>query len=88
MARKIARGQRFGNWKLRKFLGEGGNGFVWLALNSRNEEAAIKILAKLDGKNKAKVHARFKSEVNVVRANTDIEGLLPIISRPQCLSTG
>jgi len=79
MIRKIAKGERFGDWKLQRFLGEGGNGFVWLALNSKGEKGAIKLLAKMDGKDKARVYARFRSEVSVVRANSDVDGLLLII---------
>lgn len=55
------------------------NGIVWLALNSESEEAAIKLLANMDGKNKAKMYSRFRSEVSVVCANCDIEGLLPVL---------
>jgi serine/threonine protein kinase len=76
---KITKGQKFGNWQLKKFLGEGGNGFVWLALNAQEDKAAIKILAKLETANKEKTYARFKNEVYVMQANSDIEGLLPII---------
>ncbi len=79
MKSEIAKGQQFGKWRLKKCLGEGGNGFVWLAVNSFNEAAAIKILAKLDGKSSRKTYARFVSEVRVVQENNDIEGLLPII---------
>jgi serine/threonine-protein kinase len=78
MAMKI-KGHKFGDWEPKNYLGEGGNGFVWLAINSKKEEAAIKLLARLDGKNKEKVYERFRSEVNVIRANNDIQGLLPII---------
>ncbi len=76
---KIKKGKNFGDWRLKKFLGSGGNGHVWLAENSRGETAAIKILANLEGKNKAKVYARFNDEVQVVQKNNDIEGLLPLI---------
>lgn len=69
----------FGNWRLRKRLGEGGNGIVWLASNSESEEVAIKILAKMDGKDKAKTYSRFRNEVRVTRANCNIEGLLPVL---------
>ena len=76
---RIAKAQVFGDWELRKPLGQGGNGFVWLAVNSKSEQAAIKILAKLRGRKKAKVYSRFRDEVNIVRANADIQGVLPII---------
>lgn len=73
------KGQKFGDWQPRKSLGEGGNCVVWLASNSSGEEAAIKLLTKLDDKSALKMYARFKAEVEVVQANSDIEGLLPII---------
>lgn len=80
MPQQIVKGQRFGKWELRKPLGEGGNGFVWLAQDSVSCcDAAIKILAKIDGKSKSKMYARFASEVKVVQDNSDIEGLLPIV---------
>ena len=79
MTPKIAKGQKFGDWQLQEYLGGGGNGFVWLARNSSADEAAIKILAKIEGKSKEKVYARFRSEVQVVQANCDIDGLLPIV---------
>lgn len=55
MTKKIRRGLELGNWKLIKFLGEGGNGVVWLAQNSSEQQATIKILAKLEGKNKKNI---------------------------------
>lgn len=79
MALKLRKGQKFGDWQLREFLGEGGNGFVWLASGSTSNEAAVKILAKFDGKSKSKVYARFRNEVEVVQANSDIGGILPIL---------
>lgn len=79
MARKITKGQEFGEWNLKEYLGEGGNGFVWLALNSQGDEAAIKLVAKMNGKEREKAYARFRIEVDVIRANNDVEGILPII---------
>jgi len=75
MAKKIAKNQVFGDWKLKKFLGGGGNGDVWLAVNSKNEEAAIKLLRKIE----RKTYVRFINEVNIIKANNDIEGILPIL---------
>jgi serine/threonine protein kinase len=75
MAQKIAKNVIFGNWKLKKFLGEGGNGSVWLAVNSSNEEAAIKLLRKIE----RKTYMRFMNEVNVIKNNSDIDGILPIL---------
>lgn len=75
MTRKIAKGQNFGDWKLKKFLGGGGNGDVWLAINSANQEGAIKLLRKIE----RKTYSRFINEVNVIKKNSDIEGILPIL---------
>lgn len=75
MAQKISKNVMFGNWKLKKFLGEGGNGSVWLAVNSSNEEVAIKLLRKIE----RKTYARFMNEVNVIKNNSDIDGILPIL---------
>jgi serine/threonine-protein kinase len=75
MAQKIAKNAMFGDWKLKKFLGGGGNGDVWLVVNSKNEEAAIKLLRKIE----RKTYARFINEVNIIKANSDIEGILPIL---------
>lgn len=79
MAKKLSKGMMFGDWKLMKFLGEGGSCFVWLVSNSSAETAAIKILAKLDRKSRSKTYARFKHEVEVVQTNDDLEGVLPIL---------
>lgn len=75
MSQKVGKNQVFGDWKLKKFLGGGGNGDVWLVANSRNEEAAIKLLRKIE----RKTYSRFINEVNVIKANSDIEGILPIL---------
>jgi hypothetical protein len=70
--------QLLGKWRLMQFLGEGGNGFVWRAQDSEGNQAAIKILAKLEGRS-SKVYERFKLEVVVVNKHRDISGILPII---------
>jgi serine/threonine protein kinase len=79
MSTKLAKGQRFGDWELIKLLGEGGNGFVWRARNSRGDTGAIKILSKLEGNRKLKAYERFKGEVRIHREYQDLEGLLPIL---------
>ena len=81
MPQKIKKGHRFGDWKLKKLLGSGGNGVVWLSQNLRGEEGAIKILSlnKVEESRRAKMYARFKSEVKVINENGDIQGILPII---------
>jgi serine/threonine protein kinase len=75
MAQKIAKNETFGNWKLKKFLGGGGKGDVWLVVNSKGEKAAMKLLRKIE----RKTYARFINEVNIIKANSDIEGILPIL---------
>ncbi len=75
MAQKIVKNEIFGDWKLKKFLGGGGNGDVWLVVNSRNEEAAIKLLRKIE----RKTYARFINEINVIKKSSDIDGILPIL---------
>jgi serine/threonine protein kinase len=74
---KFKKGQRFGKWKLIKFIGAGGNGEVWRASSSEDSSSlvAIKLLRRIDSEG----YARFKDEVKVLRENHDIEGLLPIL---------
>jgi serine/threonine protein kinase len=79
MARTIEKNQKFGQWELKRQLGNGGNGVVWLAHDRSSNEAAIKFLTNFSGRSKAKVYARFRNEVNVVRANSDIDGILPLM---------
>ena len=69
------KGEIFGKWTLVKFLKVGGNGEVWEVENFNKEKAAIKLLKTV----KPKSYARFKDEVIVVRRNSDIKGLLPIL---------
>lgn len=75
MQQKIGRRQKFGQWILKKHLGDGGNGHVWKAVNSNGEEVAIKFLTNID----RKPYARFKDEIHVLKQNSDIEGILPIL---------
>ncbi|MGB3312312.1 MAG: protein kinase [Nodosilinea sp.] len=81
MSQKIKRGYKFGDWKLKKQLGCGGNGVVWLCQNSCEQEGAIKILSldKVEKSRRAKMYTRFRSEVKVIKDNDDIKGILPII---------
>ncbi|MCB8975947.1 MAG: protein kinase [Ardenticatenaceae bacterium] len=76
---KRVKGQKFGGWRTQKFLGEGGNGVVWQATNSSSEKVAIKLLTKAEGKRGEKIYARFKNEIDLVKKNSDIDGLLPIL---------
>jgi serine/threonine protein kinase len=58
-----------------RFLNKGGNGEVWEVQNSKNERAAIKMLMNV----KPISYARFRDGIYIVRANSDINGLLPIL---------
>jgi hypothetical protein len=41
MTQRIGKNQAFGDWKLRKFLGGGGNGDVWNATSSSNSAGLL-----------------------------------------------
>jgi len=77
--RKFIRGQVFGQWKLIKQIGEGGNGEVWSAQKNKNNENniyAIKLLKKI----KTKSYLRFRDEINILlQIKKDIAGIMPII---------
>ena len=74
---KFKKGQRFGKWKLIRFIGAGGNGEVWRASSSEDSSnlVAIKLLKRIDTEG----YARFKDEVKVISENRDVQGLLPIL---------
>lgn len=74
-AGQLKAGQAFGKWTLRLWLGAGGNGQVWLAVDRAGNEAALKILVKT----KPVPYARFRDEVGVLRGNTDVPGVLPVV---------
>ena len=71
--------KKFGEWTTIRELGTGGNGTVWLAYNSKGEEAAIKVLGTFNGPDRIKRYKRFQNEIKVLRENEDINGLLPIL---------
>ncbi len=71
-------GQAFGQWKLVKRIGMGGNGEVWSAQKNKNNENniyAIKLLKKIQTKS----YLRFIDEINILLQIKDIGGILPII---------
>ena len=72
---KISKGDKIGGWTLRKRLGSGGNGVVWEAENQEKKIAAIKILTKI----KELAYCRFIDEIKVIKENSDIEGIIPIL---------
>ncbi len=71
----VKKGSILGRWTVKRQLGEGGNGVVWLAVDKKSQEAAIKVFSgeKLDR------YARFRDEVKAMIRNRDIEGILPIL---------
>lgn len=76
--RKFIAEQVFGQWKLIKRIGEGGNGEVWSAHkvdNNENKIYAIKLLKKIETKS----YLRFIDEINILLQIKDIAGVLPII---------
>lgn len=70
-------GQKFQDWKLRSFLGGGGNGVVWECENLNGEIQAIKLL-KIKNK---KAYKRFIDEIKIIEENSEIQGLIPIIEK-------
>lgn len=74
-AGQLNAGLTFGQWTLRSWLGAGGHGRVWLAVDRAGNEVALKILVKT----KAVPYARFRDEVGVLRRNTDVPGVLPVV---------
>lgn len=74
---KFEKWQKFGKWKLSKFIGEGGNGEVWQATeyNDASKIVAIKLLKRINNEG----YTRFKDEVKVLTEKKDITGLLQII---------
>jgi serine/threonine protein kinase len=73
---KFTSGDRFGIYYLRQYIDKGGNGEVWRADDGEHEPVAIKFLTNI----KRARYDRFVDEVSIVDRNSDIEGILPIIS--------
>jgi serine/threonine-protein kinase len=71
-------GQKIGSWTLQEYLGGGGNGDVWKCSGSQSDngkQGAIKLLKKV----KPKPYSRFLDEVKVIRENSDIPGIIPMM---------
>lgn len=78
MSKKLfKKNQKFNDWTLVSYLGGGGNGEVWKCVNSKGEFGAIKLIKTL----KQKSYNRFLDEISVIEANSDIEGIIPIIDK-------
>jgi len=73
--RTYHKSQQFGDWTLISYLGGGGNGEVWKCADSDNNLFAIKLLKSV----KPKPYARFLDETTVLKSNSDIEGIIPIV---------
>lgn len=74
---KYKPGMTFGNWKLIKRLGRGGNGEVWQCEGAGGQLAAVKLLQKL----KPIPYQRFLDETETVSRNSDVPGIMPIIDK-------
>lgn len=76
MARKpkYKKNTRVDGWDFRERLGFGGNAEVWCA-GKNNEIGAIKVLKYI----RESTYTRFKSEVNAIINNQDIEGVIKIL---------
>ena len=57
----IQKGTLYGNWKLVKRLGKGGNGEVWFSKFNK-KTCAVKILSKVS----EKAYSRFRDEIQVI----------------------
>src|ERR1700720_338523 len=71
----LVHGQLVSHWKLKRRLGHGGNGEVWLAEDRNGQQVAIKFLMKT----KAIAYARFRDEVSALESVTGIPGILPVL---------
>ena len=75
--KQYKKGQEFGEWKLKTYLGGGGNGEVWKCINKKGEPGAIKLLRSV----KPKPYARFLDETTVIEQNSDVDGIIPILDK-------
>ena len=73
---QFKKGLKFDQYTLQKYIASGGNGEVWVVKDTSKNFYAIKLLTKIKNKN----YNRFKNEVKIVHANSDIKGILPIIN--------
>lgn len=71
----LKKDQKISSFVLQKYLASGGNGEVWLAKNIEGQDVAIKFLTRMEEKR----YKRFTDEITIVKKNSDIEGILPII---------
>lgn len=67
-------GKEFGIWTVESWLGEGGNGSVWLCKNEAGLQAAIKVLTST----KEKPYQRFRDEVVLLDKIQGLPGVIPM----------
>lgn len=77
-------GDKFGDWTIEEWIGEGGNGFVWRVSKNDGTVGALKILSPWvneegDHYFERKRFARFRDEMMALRQCQDIEGVLPLL---------
>lgn len=70
-------GDQFGNWKLKKRLGKGGNGEVWEVSQSGRPPHAIKVLNSMDPES----YSRFKNEINFLSTLGNLDGVVPLVDK-------
>ncbi|MEZ7508768.1 protein kinase [Cloacibacterium sp. Arc13] len=77
MAKKtFSKEQIFGNWKLIKEIGFGGNSSVWSAENLTTLDSKVIKLLKKDHETARK---RFLDEIKIISENQDIPGVMKIL---------
>jgi hypothetical protein len=70
-------GQRVGQWRVSRFIDEGGNGEVWEVSDAEGRRAAMKVL--IDRRAESVAYRRFRREIETVRGLGDRTGVLPIL---------
>jgi serine/threonine-protein kinase len=73
---QFAKDEQYGDWKLLSPLSGGGNSFVWMAKHvSTGEEKVIKLL----NKDHTTARNRFADEVNILKSNQHIAGVMKVL---------
>lgn len=69
-------GMSAGRWRLHRLIGKGGMGRVYLGVDDEGQEAAIKVLDRIDLTSSA--HKRFRAEITALRT-LDHPGIVRLI---------